>query len=47
MPCHFFDGKTIYVDDNASAGRVSGSSWSNPYQDLQDAFDVALSGDEI
>ena len=39
-------GKTIYVDDNASAGG-DGSSWSNPYQDLQDAFDVALSGDEI
>ena len=43
---HGLSAKVIYVDDNASAGG-DGSSWSNPYQDLQDAFDVALTGDEI
>lgn len=43
---HGLLAKVIYVDDNTSAGG-DGSSWSNPYQDLQDAFDVALSGDEI
>lgn len=43
---HGLVAKVIYVDDNASEGG-DGSSWSNPYQDLQDAFDVAISGDEI
>jgi len=38
--------RTIYVDDDASAGQ-DGSSWTAAFRDLQDALAVASSGDEI
>jgi len=36
----------IYVDDDA-AGNNDGSSWSDAFNDLQDALDFAIPGDEI
>jgi len=39
-------GGIIYVDDNA-AGANDGSSWSNAFNNLQNALAVALSADDI
>ena len=39
-------GEIIYVDDDAS-GANDGSSWTDSYNDLQDALAVAQYGDEI
>lgn len=36
----------IYVNDNA-AGNNNGSSWTNAYRTLQDAFTAATAGDQI
>ena len=38
--------QTIYVDVDAS-GSNDGSSWTNAYIYLQDALDVAVSGNDI
>ena len=43
MPSH---AKTIFVDDNASAGG-DGASWASAHKYLQDALAVAEYGDEI
>ena len=43
IPCH---AKTIFVDDNASAGGV-GTSWASAHKYLQDALAGAEYGDEI
>ena len=44
--CGSAGAKIIYVDDNA-AGVNDGSSWSDAYNDLQDALAFAQYGDEI
>ena len=38
-------GAVWHVDDDAAGG--DGTSWAQAFNDLQDALDVALSGDEI
>ncbi len=37
----------IYVDESATAGNNTGTSWADAYIDLHDALNIALSGDEI
>ena len=41
-----YQPRIIYVDDDAT-GSNDGSSWSDAFNDLQDAIDFALPGDEI
>ena len=44
--CTTAAGRVIYVDDDA-AGTNDGSSWTNAYNNLQDAIATASAGDEI
>jgi len=37
----------IYVNANQASGAHNGSSWTNAYQDLQQALENAAEGDEI
>ncbi|MFH1716159.1 MAG: right-handed parallel beta-helix repeat-containing protein [Planctomycetota bacterium] len=46
MLCAVAAGKTVYVDDDAVGGG-NGSSWTDAYDNLQDALTAAGDGDEI
>ena len=37
----------IYVDEDATAGNDDGTTWANAFLKLQDALDIATSGNEI
>lgn len=37
----------IYVDDSHTSGTLDGTSWTNSFQDIQDALDVAVANDVI
>ncbi|MEZ4869538.1 MAG: choice-of-anchor Q domain-containing protein [Caldilineaceae bacterium] len=41
------DAEPIYYVDAAATGSATGDSWSNAYVNLQDALQVAVSGDQI
>lgn len=40
------DAAIIYVDDSAPAGG-DGTSWNTAFDDLQDALDIAVAGDQV
>ena len=45
--CTIAAGDVIYVDVDVSGGSDNGSSWSNAFNDLQEALDIAVAGRDI
>ena len=46
-PASLAAGEIIYVDADAPTGANNGSSWQQAFSDLQDALDIAGTGDQI